>query len=138
MTATAIVVGLIVLLIGYFYFSYKRIANNANVEESQLIKHLTDKNFNHQLKTGVSLVDFWAEWCVPCKMMTPVLNSLAEEELENFKTCKVNVETERQIASKYHVRSIPTMILFKDGTEINRFVGYKTKEFLMNQINKVN
>ncbi len=137
MIITAIIFGFLVLLFGYFYFSYKRMAKSANVAESEKIKHLTEKNFNQQIKTGVALVDFWAEWCMPCKMMTPVLNALADEELENVKTCKLNVETEKQIAARYSVRSIPTMILFKDGKEVNRFVGYKTKEFLVGQINKV-
>jgi len=136
MAITTIVLGLLVLLIGYLYFSYKKMAKTANVEESEKIKHLTEKNFNQQIKIGVSLVDFWAEWCVPCKMMTPVLNALADEELENVKTCKLNVESEQQIAARYSVRSIPTMILFKNGKEVNRFVGYKTKEFLVSQINK--
>ena len=137
MTITMIVFGLLVLLIGYLYFSYKRMAKTSNVEESEKIKHLIEKNFNQQVNVGISLVDFWAEWCVPCKMMTPVLNSLADEAFENVKICKLNVETEQQIAAKYFVRSIPTMILFKNGKEVNRFVGYKTKEFLVTQISKV-
>ena len=137
MTITAIIFGILILFFGYLYFSYKRMAKSADVAESVKIKHLTEKNFNQQIKTGVALVDFWAEWCMPCKMMTPVLNALAEEELENVKTCKLNVESQQQIAAKYSVRSIPTMILFKDGKEINRFVGYKSKEFLVGQINKV-
>lgn len=138
MTITAIIFTLLILFVGYMIFSYRRMAKSSNVVESVKIKHLTEKNFSQQIKSGISLVDFWAEWCMPCKMMTPVLNSLAEEELANVKTCKLNVETEQQIAAKYSVRSIPTMILFKDGKEVNRFVGYKTKEFLVAQIGKVN
>jgi thioredoxin 1 len=110
--------------------------NVPDVVKSDKIIDLTDKNFNHQIKNKISLVDFWASWCVPCKMMSPVLNELAEEAGPNVQVCKVNVEEYQSLASKYAVRGIPTMLLFKNGKEINRFVGVKSKDFLLQEINK--
>ena len=104
---------------------------------SDKITVLTDQNFQHQLKTGISLVDFWASWCVPCRMMAPVLNEIAEEVSPGVKVCKVDVEQYQAAASRYGIRGIPTMILFRNGKEVERFVGVKSKDFLIGQINKI-
>lgn len=106
------------------------------VQDHEKIKILTDQNFQNKINTGVTLVDFWAEWCMPCKMMAPVINSVAEELNGNESVGKLNIEQHQAIAAKYKVRSIPTMILFKNGKEINRFVGGKTKDFLLKEIKK--
>ncbi len=89
-------------------------------------------------KGKIVLIDFWASWCVPCKMMSPVLNELAEEAGPNVQVCKVNVEEYQSLASKYSIRGIPTMLLFRNGKEINRYVGVKSKDFLLQEINKYN
>ena len=89
------------------------------------------------MKNKIVLVDFWASWCAPCKMMAPVLNDVADELTGNANVGKVNVEQYQALAQKYQIRNIPTMILFKNGKEINRFVGVKNKEFLLQEINKV-
>ena len=121
----------------YMFYSYRKIKNMPVVEDSKSLKTLTDQNFQSQIKAGVTLVDFWAAWCMPCKMMAPILNEVAEEIGDTAKVAKINVETERESSKKYGVRNIPTMILFKNGKEINRFVGGKSKSFLVNEINKV-
>jgi thioredoxin 1 len=128
---------LFTIFAGYAIFSYRKMKNIPEVAKSDKIKDLTDKNFQHQIKSSISLVDFWASWCVPCKMMAPVLNELADEVGSGVKVCKVNVEQYQSIASKYAVRGIPTMLLFRDGREINRFVGVKSKDFLLEQIQKI-
>lgn len=120
----------------YMYYSYRKIKNMPVQADSQKLKILTDQNFQIQIKTGVTLVDFWAEWCMPCKMMAPILNEVAEEIGDSAKVAKLNVETYRESSQKYGIRNIPTMILFKNGKEINRFVGGKSKSFLINEINK--
>jgi len=104
------------------------------VEDHKKILTLTDKNFQQVSKNKVILVDFWAAWCAPCKMMAPVLNDVADELTGNSHVGKVNIEQFQSLAQKYQVRSIPTFILFKNGKEIDRFVGMKTKDFLVKQI----
>ncbi len=106
------------------------------VEDNDKILTLTDQNFQHQTKNKLVLVDFWASWCGPCRMMAPVLNDVAKELTGNSHIGKVNIEQYQSLAQKFKVRSIPTLILFKDGKEINRFVGVKSKEFLFQQIKK--
>lgn len=125
-------------LITYFYLAMKKLKNAPMAPDSVKIKVLTEQNFNQQTKKGVILVDFWASWCAPCKMMVPVLNELAELLPANKSVGKVDVEKFQSVASKFNIRGIPTMILFKDGKEINRFVGMKKKDFLLNEMSKVN
>lgn len=98
---------------------------------------LTEQNFQQQTKNKVVLVDFWASWCAPCRMMAPVLNDVASELSGNSLVGKVDIEKFQSLAQKFKVRSIPTLILFKNGAEINRFVGIKSKEFLLKEIAKV-
>ncbi|MEI8085348.1 MAG: thioredoxin [Paludibacter sp.] len=99
---------------------------------------LTDKNFQQQTKNKVVLVDFWAEWCAPCKMMAPILNDVAGELNGNSHVGKLNVEQYQNMAQQFNVRSIPTLILFKNGKEVKRFVGIKQKDFLLKEIKSVN
>jgi thioredoxin 1 len=106
------------------------------VADNEKILTLTDKNFQHQTKGKLVLVDFWAAWCGPCRMMAPVLNDVAVELKGNSHIGKVNIEQYQSLAQKFKVRSIPTLILFKDGKEVNRFVGVKSKEFLLQQLQK--
>jgi len=76
------------------------------------------------------LVDFWASWCGPCKMLSPVVDQISEEK-DDIKVCKLNVDEEQDIAVKYKVMSIPTLIVFKDGAEVGRSVGVKPKEEIL-------
>ena len=138
MTITIIITTLLFAgLGGYMYFTYKKIKNTPEVEAHASIREFGDANFAAQVKNGVVLVDFWASWCMPCKMMAPVLNETAEALDGKARIAKLDVDAHRSSAAKYAVRSIPTLILFKNGKEINRFVGVKTKEFLLKEIEKV-
>lgn len=76
------------------------------------------------------LVDFWASWCGPCKMLSPVVDQIGEEK-DDIKVCKVNVDEQQDIAVKYKVMSIPTLIVFKNGEEVNRSVGVVPKEEIL-------
>ncbi|CAI7992417.1 Thioredoxin C-1 [Geodia barretti] len=80
------------------------------------------------------VVDFWAEWCGPCKMIAPILEELAGENSEAFKVGKVNVDANRQTAMQYGVRSIPTLLVFKDGKVAGQIVGAMPKEALKKKI----
>jgi thioredoxin 1 len=136
-TITLIAVILIVgLAIGYLLIAARRLKNMPEVPESGNLVILNPSNFQQQTRTGIVLIDFWASWCMPCKMMSPILNEVADEVGNKARICKVNVEEHQQLSAKFSVRNIPTLILLKNGKEIDRFVGVKTKDFLFKQINK--
>jgi len=133
---TTLIISIVVIVVFVFLILRARAAmkNIPEVEDHKKILTLTDKNFKQQAGNKVVLVDFWASWCAPCRMMAPVLNEVAEELTGNFYVGKVNIEQYQSLAQKFSVRSIPTLILFKNGAEVNRFVGIKSKEFLIKQI----
>lgn len=124
----AIIIAAIVVL---YIVARKKMKNIPSVADNEKIITLTDKNFNQQTKGKLVLVDFWAEWCAPCRMMAPILNDLANELPDDKHVGKLNIETYQSMAQRFNVRSIPTLILFENGKEINRFVGIKTKDFLL-------
>jgi len=129
----AVVIAVVVIL---FMRSYNKMKNAPAVENSELIEHLTAQNFAHKTKDGVVLVDFWADWCMPCKMMAPILNEVAEATEGEATIYKLNVDEQQQVAAKYGIRNIPTIILFKDGKEVERIIGVKPKDYLIGSINK--
>jgi len=138
MQTTIVIIALIVVVFVILLLVAKsKMKNTPLVADHEKVLTLTDKNFQQLTKNKVVLVDFWASWCVPCRMMAPVLNDVSAELSGNAHVGKVDVEQFQSLAQKFKVRSIPTLILFKNGTEINRFVGAKSKEFLIQQIYKV-
>jgi thioredoxin 1 len=138
MQTAMIITGIILAILGGLFFKARAgMKNIPVVDDNEKILTLTDKNFQHQTKNRLVLVDFWASWCAPCRMMAPVLNEVSSELSGNSHVGKVNIEQYQSLAQKFQVRNIPTLILLKNGTEVNRFVGIKNKEFLLQQINKV-
>ncbi|MFN8209246.1 MAG: thioredoxin [Bacteroidales bacterium] len=137
MSTTLVIFISLAAFTGYLVFNYIRMRRVQMVPDHEKIITLTDNNFNYQIKNGVHLVDFWAAWCVPCKMMGPILNELAEQSDGSYKVGKLNVEQHPEMASNYGVRNIPTMIIFKNGKEFKRIVGVKTKEYLLKQIREL-
>jgi thioredoxin 1 len=133
-TTVIIVLGVIVLLTGLITYNYFKMKNAAPVVDSKKIKVLGNKNFKTVTRRGIVLVDFWAPWCGPCKMVAPILNDIAESE-DNLTIAKVNVDQQQPLAQKYKVRNIPTLVMFKDGVEVHRFVGVKTKKQIMKEVN---
>jgi thioredoxin 1 len=92
------------------------------------ILHLTKDDFENETASGVVLVDFWAGWCMPCKMLAPVIEEIAEEYGGTVKVAKVDVDAEGELAAEFGVMSIPTVVLMKDGVETKRFVGVQPTE----------
>ena len=102
------------------------------------IKELSDENFEKETQFGVTLVDFFAEWCGPCRMMTPVLEEVENEVKGQATIAKLDIDRFPAIADTYLVTGYPTCILFKDGKEIDRLIGYEDTEAIKNFILKVN
>ncbi|MEI7500571.1 MAG: thioredoxin [Bacteroidota bacterium] len=132
-----IVSAALLVLVGFFILKARqKMKSIKNVKESDKIKILTDQNFQNKIKTGIVLVDFWAAWCMPCKLMAPVLNDVAEETNGKVTIAKVNVDEQKATAAKFGIRSIPTMILFQNGKEVKRIVGVKTKDYLLKEFDR--
>ncbi|ANE46154.1 thioredoxin [Paenibacillus swuensis] len=101
------------------------------------IVNVTDNSFSTEVESqGTVLVDFWAPWCGPCKMIAPVLEELDQELGEQVKIAKVNVDDNPESASRFGVMSIPTLIVFKDGQPVDKVVGFNSKDGLKNVLNK--
>jgi thioredoxin 1 len=96
----------------------------------------TDENFEAEvLKSNIPvMVDFYAEWCGPCKMLGPIVEELANEYDGKWKIGKVNVDDSPQISQKYGVQSIPTIIFFKNGEAVDKVIGFQSKEALMEKL----
>ncbi len=96
------------------------------------VPELTNGEFEEFIKEGVVLVDFFADWCMPCVMMAPILEDLCEEFNGKIKCGKVNVDDNHELASKFNVSSIPNFVLFKDGKVVEQIMGAMTQEELGN------
>ena len=101
---------------------------------SENVKEITDAQFDAAVKSGVTLVDFWAPWCGPCRMQGPILGEVAAAVGAKASIAKINIDENPAAASKFGVRSIPTLLLFKDGKLVQQFVGLQRKEQLVSVI----
>lgn len=106
---------------------------------SENLHEFTDQNFeNEVLSSDVPvLVDFWAEWCMPCKMLAPTIEQLADEYAGKIKVGKVDTDANRDVSVKYGIQAIPTVILFKDGQPHRKFVGLTNKEEFESALSEV-
>lgn len=104
------------------------------------IVNVTDGEFNHQVleETEKSvLVDFWAEWCGPCKMLAPVIESMSQAFPDRLKVCKLDTDANPVSAQKYQITGIPCCIIFKDGKEVSRIVGYRSESAFKEELSNV-
>jgi thioredoxin 1 len=101
---------------------------------SQSILQLNDKTFDATIKQGVVLVDFWAPWCGPCRMQLPILEQVAGRVAGKATIAKVNVDEAPELAGRFGIQSIPTLLLFKDGKQVKQFVGTQSDRVLMSAI----
>jgi thioredoxin 1 len=96
---------------------------------------LTKDNFKETVSEGVALVDFWAPWCGPCRMLAPVIDELAEEFEGKAKICKVNTDEEQDLAVEFGIRSIPTIIFMKNGEIVDQMIGAASKQQFADKLN---
>ncbi|ANZ58324.1 thioredoxin [Fructilactobacillus lindneri] len=94
-----------------------------------MVHEITDADFEKETEKGLVVIDFWAPWCGPCKMQSPVIEELSEED-KDIKFCKLNVDDNQATASKFGIMSIPTLLVKKDGKVVDQIVGYHPKEQL--------
>ena len=102
-------------------------------------KKVTDQNFNEEVieSSKPVLVDFWAEWCGPCKMIAPSLEELADDYKDSIDVAKLNVDENPSIASDFSIRSIPTLLIFKDGSPVSQIVGAVPKSTIKSKIDEI-
>ena len=99
------------------------------------MKVIKESEFINEINEGLVLVDFYAEWCGPCKMLSPILEQINAED-ENVKIIKVNIDDSRFLANYYQIQSIPTLILLRDGQFLNRITGFRPKKMIEELIEK--
>jgi len=132
-----IFLGLIVAFLIFRIYKMRHVIGGANgPETSEHTIELSDKNFTQEIKKGITLVDFWASWCAPCRMQGPIVNELANEMHEQAKIAKLDVDNNQNTARKYGIRSIPSILIFKNGEVVRQFVGVKGKNELKKEIEK--
>ena len=136
LTLVAIVFFVIGMILLSIFLNNQNKVEIGNEEESGMeIKSVTSANFNEEVLNSdkTVLIDFYADWCGPCKMFSPVVEAVAEEN-EDIKVVKVNVDNAQDLAIKYQVMSIPTTVVIKEGKEVNRAVGMISKSDLLEMV----
>lgn len=98
------------------------------------VLHLTSENFDEAIKDGLVMLDFWATWCGPCRMQAPILEQLDSEYKGNVKVCKIDVDEEPALAQRFGIMSIPTLVSFKDGKQLEKRVGVQSLEQLQEML----
>ena len=122
-------------IVGYILYSFIKAKRRMNRPASENVKILDDANFDTTVKSGVSLVDFWAAWCGPCKVQGPIVDEVADEMVDKANVCKVDVDQNQRISQKYGIRNIPTILILKDGKPVEKLVGVKPRNVLIKAIN---
>lgn len=136
MNILIIVFIVLAIVVGYLIYQYRKIKNMPVVSDSKFVITLTDANYKSKLSKGVILIDFWAPWCMPCKMIGPLINEIAEEMGDKMIVAKLNVDENPVAAKEFGIRSIPSLIILKNGRELDRIVGVKSKQTIIQSLKK--
>ncbi|HOE04202.1 MAG TPA: thioredoxin [Bacteroidales bacterium] len=125
-----------IILMGMIVMVFSSITLTAQTADDSRVKVLDESNFTKNTKSGVVVVDFYADWCKPCKAMAPILEQVAFETNGKISFAKLNVDNAKQLSSQYNVTGIPCLIVFRNGKEVERFVGFQQKDVLMQKLAK--
>lgn len=126
-----------VVLVFFIYRMYKMrhlLTSNAGPETSEHTLTITDVNFEKTIAKGVTLIDFWAPWCAPCRIQGPIINDLANDMVGKAQIGKLDVDQNKRVSAKLGIRNIPTIFIFKDGEIVKQLVGVKPKQTLVKEI----
>ena len=127
--------GVVVVFLLYRMYKMRHLlTTNAGPQTSEHTLILTDVNFDKTISNGVTLVDFWAPWCAPCQIQGPIINDLANDLQGKAQIGKLDVDQNKRVAAKLSIRSIPTILIFKNGEVVKQFVGVKPKSVLLKEI----
>jgi thioredoxin 1 len=130
-------VAILAVIIAVLTIALRQTNNKIETTQKELITQLTDNNFQSETSQGIVVIDFFATWCVPCKMMSPLVDEVAKELPVGYKVCKLDVDQAQNSAAQFHIESIPTILILKDGKEVNRQLGATDKMSLKNFILQV-
>ena len=111
------------------------ISCKSNAADENIVTLTTD-NFNKQIATGVVLVDFWATWCMPSKAMAPIIDEIASQTTGKIKVGKVDIDKNGLLARQFGIQAIPTLVIFKDGKQVETLVGMQSKESIVQALSK--
>ena len=131
-----IIIAQFVIMIAFVAISGKGFSQKTVKPAEEKVKIITDQDFDKTIKKGITLIDFWAVWCGPCRRQAPIIEELANENTnKKIKIGKLDVDKNKVTSNTFSVRNIPTLIIFKDGKEIKRLVGLQDKQTILNELN---
>lgn len=133
---TFILFTILILIIAAVYFMRKSALKMSKEQQTDSVNLiiLTDENFNETIKEGITLVDFWAPWCTPCKIQNPVINQVADELAGKAKICKINVDEYKKSATQMKIKNIPNIIIFKNGQAVKQLIGVKPRSTILKAV----
>jgi len=127
--------GVVVLFLIYRMYKMRHLlTGDTGPATSEHTLIISDANFDKTIAKGVTLIDFWAPWCAPCRIQGPIINDLANDMAGKAKIGKLDVDQNKRVAAKLGIRNIPTIYVFKDGNIVKQFVGVKPKSILIKEI----
>ena len=127
----------LVIIISLIVFNNITYAQKSDKKADSKVLTITDNDFDKTIKKGITMVDFWAVWCGPCRRQGPIVEEIANEVGKKYKIGKLDVDNNKVSSNAYNVRNIPTLIIFKDGKEVKRLVGLQDKQTLLNELNAI-